>query len=382
MTHEKTSQTLTRSSALLACVTLLSAFGLLVIYSSSSIPAALKTGEPLIFFTKQAVVWFLGILLALGLQVIPLSYIKKWTLPFFVFCLLLLIFLHFGENSLSAGGAKRWLGLLGFTIQPAELIKLGFVLFLAANLARPKINPNDLRFGLIPNALILAAVVALLLLQPDFGTVALLSVLSLSMLFIAGLSRQYIALLSVSALLALLVILVAAPYRLARLMIFLDPWQVASSGGFQIIQSYLGLRNGGLLGVGLGESRQKLFFLPQAHTDFIFSFIGEEFGFIGITLVCLCFLYILWIGYDIALRAKSRYQSFLAIGLTNLLILQACLNIGVCLGLLPTKGITLPFVSHGANSLLVSLVAAGLIARIDREVPSSVQHEAKISVLP
>lgn len=375
------SKNFSRSTALLSAVFLLSGFGLLVIYSSSSIPAALKTGDSTVFFTKQLFVWIIGFSAAIALQKIPIKVIKKLTLPAFFLCLFSLLALQVSDSGLSAGGARRWLAFFGFTIQPAELVKLGFALFLAANLSRPKVNTNDLKTGLLPNLLILGSVTALLLLQPDFGTVALLCALSVAMFFVAGLSRKYFTLLIILALSGLSAILVAAPYRLARLTIFLNPWESASTGGFQIIQSYLGLRNGGLAGVGLGESRQKLFFLPQAHTDFIFSFIGEEFGFIGILLIISCFLYILWLGYEISFRSEKKYESFLAFALTTLLTLQACFNIGVCLGLLPTKGITLPFVSHGANSLLVSLLAAGIIARVDREAKSS-QKQSLNSINP
>jgi cell division protein FtsW len=204
-----------------------------------------------------------------------------------------------------------------------------------------------------------------MMLQPDFGSTVLLVLVTFLMLFIAGLSPTLIGGSFLAGILALVAAVAAAPYRMKRLLSFLDPWSVVSGGGFQIIQSYVGFQNGGLFGLGLGESKQKLFFLPEAHTDFILSVIGEELGVLGVFLVCGLYFFLSWLGFQIAKKQDNKFHALLAYGFTCLISLQAALNMAVVMGMLPTKGIPLPFISNGASSLIVFLVVIGILARLD-----------------
>ncbi len=363
------------SLAIVVCAAMLTSLGLLAIYASSSMKGAQQFGDSLAFFRKQlivAIVGFAGIAVA---QRFPWRWFEGLTLPAFTFSFgtLALIFIP-GTYSV-AGGAARWLHIGGISFQPAELAKLTLIMFLARNLGRSSCDLRKFWKGVFPNLLAFAVLALCLMKQPDFGSTVLMGSLTFIMLFIAGLPFRYLALMGAAGISGMIAAVIAAPYRMARLLSFLDPWADVRGGGFQIIQSYLAFKNGGLLGTGLGESRQKLFFLPEAHTDFILSVIGEELGLIGILLVCCLFLFMSIIGLEIALRQESKYRTLLAVGCTALIFGQSALNMGVTMGLLPTKGMPLPFVSSGASSLLVFLAVTGILARLARE--SSVTSSAK-----
>ena len=240
------------------------------------------------------------------------------------------------------------------------------VFFLAKNLARKDFDVHSIRRGVLPNLGIFALFAVLMMRQPDFGSTVLLGLILVSMLFVAGLQWRYIIGCAVIAVLSMTIAVIVAPYRLARLTSFLDPWGEIKRGGFQIIQSYLAFQNGGFVGVGLGESRQKLFFLPEAHTDFILAVLGEELGFLGVLLIVCLFAYYCFLGFEIALLQSSTYRRYLAFGLTSIIGFQAAINMCVAMGMLPTKGIPLPFISSGATSLLISLVVTGFLWRLSR----------------
>lgn len=355
------------SLAIVVCAAMLTGLGLLAIYASSSMKGAQQFGDSLAFFRKQlivAIAGFAGILIA---QRLPWRWFEALTLPAYVFSLgtLALIFVP-GAYSVG-GGAARWLHLGGVSFQPAELAKLTLIMFLARNLGRSHCDLRKFWGGVFPNLMAFGAFAICLMKQPDFGSTVLMGSLTVVMLFIAGLPFRYLAIMGATSVAGMVAAVVAAPYRMARLMSFLDPWAEVRGGGFQIIQSYLAFKNGGLLGTGLGESRQKLFFLPEAHTDFILSVIGEELGLIGILLVCALFLFMSLIGLEISLRQRTRYRTLLGVGCTSLIFGQSALNMGVTMGLLPTKGMPLPFVSSGASSLVVFLAVTGILARLARE---------------
>lgn len=355
------------SLAIVVCAALLTGIGLLAIYASSSMKGAQQFGDSLAFFRKQfivAIAGFTGIVIA---QRLPWKWFEGVTLPAYVFSLgtLALIFVP-GAYSVG-GGAARWLHLGGISFQPAELAKLTLIMFLAKNLGRSGCDLRSFSKGILPNLIAFGTFAVCLMKQPDFGSTVLMGALTVVMLFVAGLPIRFLAIMAATSLGAMVAAVVAAPYRMARLLSFLDPWAEVRGGGFQIIQSYLAFKNGGLLGTGLGESRQKLFFLPEAHTDFILSVIGEELGLAGILLVCALFLFMSIIGLEISLRQESRYRALLGVGCTALIFGQSALNMGVTMGLLPTKGMPLPFVSSGASSLLVFLAVTGILARLARE---------------
>jgi cell division protein FtsW len=266
---------------------------------------------------------------------------------------------------LERGGARRWLGLGGFSLQPSELTKLAVVLFLARALSRKR---DQLRQ--ISSVLSILAVVGLcaglILLQPDFGTATILCALVYLMLFVAGAHPLHLAGLGVAGAAALGLLATLAEYRMRRLLCFLDPWADSQGCGFQLVQSLIAVGSGGATGVGLGQSRQKMFYLPEAHTDFIFSLVGEELGLVGALCVLALFGLIAVRGFRVASRHPDPFASLLAFGLTLMVVLSAVVNVGVVLGLLPTKGLPLPFVSYGGSALLGAMIAAGMLAALSR----------------
>jgi len=263
-------------------------------------------------------------------------------------------------------GTRRWFGIGGFGIQPSELAKLSAILFTALMLERRRARINELQYSLLPIALIVVGIVALILLQPDFGTaVSLLAVIAV-MVFAAGISYRYLFGAALLALPALYVILMQADYRRRRLLTFMDPWADPLGDGFQIIQSLIAVGTGGVFGKGLMNGVQKLFYLPEPHTDFIYAVISEETGFLGASLVLLCFCVIAWRGLRTAMRAPDTFGAFLALGITMMLVLQAFVNISVVLGLMPTKGIPLPLVSNGGSSMLINLLGVGVLLNISQ----------------
>ena len=363
------------SQPLLYAVWFLTGLGLLAIYTSSSMKGAQQFGDSFLFFRKQAFValgGFAGMFICLKM---PFRWIERSVLPLTCLTVIILGLIFVPGFYVKGGGAARWINLAGFSFQPAELAKITLVLFLAKNLSRSKSNVDQFWTGIFPNIAVFGLLAILLMKQPDFGSTALLGTVTLLMLFVAGISNRHIGLAGGAAVLGVVAAVLAAPYRMARLVSFLDPWAEIKNGGFQIIQSYLAFQNGGLLGVGLGESRQKLYFLPEAHTDFILSVIGEELGLSGVLLVCSLFFFITWTGYRITLMQEVPFRKFLAFGLTSLIAVQASINMGVTMGLLPTKGIPLPFVSSGASSLLVFLCVAAILARLAKDVEPHQNHE-------
>ncbi len=357
-------------NALLFTVFLLTALGLLAIYTSSSIPAEIKFHDTLFFVRKQFVLAALGFGIIMLLQTLPFRWIEMLTLPLVAISGLMLLFTLIPGLQYKANGAARWVRIAWLTFQPSELGKVAMILFLARNLSRPSARIDKRPMAILPNLGVLSAFVLLLMLQPDFGSTVVYVSITMLMLFVAGLPIRYIITAFCLGIVGVIAAILHAPYRLARITSFLDPWESIRTGGFQIVQSYLGFHNGGLLGVGLGESRQKLFFLPEAHTDFILSVIGEETGLLGVFLVLSCFAYIAWLGLRITTMQNETYRKFLAMGISSLISIQAIVNMGVAMGLLPTKGMPLPFVSYGSSSLLSFLLMVGILARLAKVSPS------------
>jgi cell division protein FtsW len=290
--------------------------------------------------------------------------IERVALPLLVISLGLLALIFVPGVYKSGGGAARWISLGGFRFQTSEFAKLALVFFLAKNLSRKDFHVNSLTTGILPNIAVFGCFAVFMMRQPDFGSTVLMGLVLLGMLFVAGLDWRYIFGSLGVALTGMAIAIAMKPYRLARLTSFLDPWAEIQKGGFQIIQSYLAFQNGGLFGLGLGESRQKLFFLPEAHTDFILAVLAEELGFLGVTFLCLAFAYYCFLGFRIAFLQARPFQMYLAFGLTATVGFQGTINMGVAMGLLPTKGIPLPFISSGASSLLMSLVTTALLLRL------------------
>ncbi len=352
----------------LICVTaFLTCLGLLAIYASSSIPAHGAVGDEFLYFRKQMLVAIFGFLVIFCAGHIPLALFERIVLPLFLLSALALAIIHVPGMAHSAKGATRWLRIGPIGFQPAELAKLATIFFMARILSDPRRDIRQFRTGILPALLGVGVLSLLLLSQPDFGTAMLLLMVGFLMVFVAGMPRQQVFALGIAGLLAAAATILAAPYRVKRILTFLNPWAEVRGSGFQIIQSFVGFQKGGLLGVGLGESRQKLFFLPDAHTDFILAVIGEELGLFGVLLVCSCFAFYVYVGFRIISVQHRNFFRFLALGITTLVALQASFNMGVTMGLLPTKGIPLPFVSSGASSLLCFLCATAVLARLSQE---------------
>lgn len=351
-------------NALIFTVLMLVGLGLLVIYTSSSIHADVKFKDSLYFVRKQAMFGLAGFAAIIAIQWIPFRFLEKITLPFILLTIILLVVTLVPGLQHKANGAARWVKLGFFTFQPAEIGKLAWILFLAKSLSRSSSRIDQDKAAIVPNVLLLGILSSLLMLQPDFGSTVVYCSMAFIMLFVAGLPIRYIVTAGAIGIAGAVAAIIHAPYRLKRITSFLNPWDTIDTGGFQIVQSYLGFHNGGLLGAGFGESRQKLLFLPEAHTDFILSVIGEEAGLIGVFLVVACFAYIAWLGMKITTLQTDPFKKFLALGLSALISIQAIVNMGVAMGLLPTKGMPLPFLSFGSSSLLSFLLMVGILAKL------------------
>ena len=348
-------------------ISLLIATGILIIFTASSITANDKFGGMLFFAKKQFFVSILGMLIYSSIQRIDLKFIEKLTLPLIFLSIILAIGPLVPGIQHKVNGASRWIKFGPLTFQPAELCKLSLILFLAKNLSRPSMNMLNLKSGIASNMSLFLIYAVLLMLQPDFGSTVLLASVTFLMMFVAGLNRNYIIAACITGMFAVIAAIIHAPYRLARLTSFLDPWKAVKEGGFQIIQSYIAFYNGNIFGTGLGNSKQKLFFLPEAHTDFILSVVGEELGLVGVSFVILCYLYLIKSGFDIAKNTSDCYKKYLAFGITTLISVQTSINMGVAMGLFPTKGMPLPFVSYGSSSLIVFIIAASILNKIGRD---------------
>lgn len=348
--------------------TFLLCIGLISIYAASSIKAQQLVADPLFFVKKQAVFGLVGVTMVLLAKYIPINWLERFPLPLTLISLILLLLIFVPGVYKNVNAAYRWINIGPLRYQPAELSKLALIFFLAKNLSRPNCNLQSFKIGILPNLVVLSTFVFLLMLQPDFGTSALLGLVTLGMLFCAGVPFRFITYFTGASAVGLVIAILIAPYRMARLVAFIDPWSKFKTGGFQIIQSYLGFQNGGLLGVGLGASKQKLFFLPEAHTDFILAVVGEELGLLGVLLVVFLLFYITFIGFYIAKNQSTPFRRYLAFGLAFLISSQALFNMGVTMGLLPTKGIPLPFVSSGISSLTTFLFSVGVLYRLSHEI--------------
>lgn len=338
--------------------------GLVMVYAASALKGEQQFNDAFMFIRKQAAVALAGLVLMAGVSKVPMRWIERMAVPLFLLAMSLLALIFVPGVYKTTGGAARWISLGGIRFQTSEVAKLALVFFLAKNLSRKDFNIDSWRAGILPNLAVFGCFAFLMMMQPDFGSTALMATVLFSMLFVSGLSWRYIGGGLLLALTGFVAAVVAAPYRLVRLTSFLDPWGSIQRGGFQIIQSFLAFQNGGLLGLGLGESRQKLFFLPEAHTDFILAVLAEELGFLGVTFLCLTFAYYCFLGFRISFLQAKPFPRYLAFGLTTMIGVQGVINMGVAMGLLPTKGIPLPFISSGASSLLMSLVSTAILLRL------------------
>lgn len=343
-------------------VTILTAIGILMIYSSSAIPA-LKRMNDLFFFLKRQMIWaVIGIVMMIIVSRIDYkNWDRLFLLIFGLTIFLLILVLIMGKE---VNGARRWLRLGILSFQPAELAKLTIIIYMARIIAKKGEKIKDFMNGFLPVMSVIGLVVMLIMIEPDVGTAVTIGIIALSLLFASGARLKHIMFLGIMLTPLMYTLIFNVGYRMQRLKTYWDPWKDPYNSGYQIIQSYLALGSGGLFGVGLGEGKQKLFFLPEAHTDFIFSILGEELGFAGGAAVIALFAALIWLGFVISLRAEGAFAKYTALGITIMIGMQAVINISVVTGLLPTKGIPLPFVSFGGSSLLVNMMSIGILMNI------------------
>jgi cell division protein FtsW len=344
--------------------------GVVMVYSASAVWAMERADDQYLFLFKQLTWAVIGLCLLPVLMRIDYRTYREpvviWTALAIVG--LLLVAVLFGRP---VKGATRWLNVGGLGIQPSELAKIAVVIFVAALLERRMDRVNEPSHALLPIALVVGGAVGLILLQPDLGTAVAILAIAGIMIFAAGISYQYLFGLGLAALPALYYVVMWSEYRRRRILAFLDPWADPLNDGFQIIQSFIAVGTGGIFGRGLMDGVQKLFYLPEPHNDFIYSVIGEELGLVGTTIVLVCFCIITWRGLRASSRAPDRFGAFLALGLTMMVSFQAFFNISVVLGLLPTKGIPLPFVSYGGSSLLINMIGVGVLLNVSQHASSS-----------
>ena len=351
---------------LLFGVILISLFGLLMIYSSSYIWAEYKFNNQFKFFVTQGI--FLVISYFIMLIVINIDYkryLDKANIIFGVCFLLLILVLIPGIGSVR-NGSRSWFGFGGFGIQPSEFAKLGMIIFTSKYLSNNEKELNKIFSGVFPILFILMIIFGLIMLQPDFGTGIVLVMSIIVMLFISGVNMSFFVKVGVLGILGIVILVVIAPYRMERILSFINPWSDPLGSGFQIIQSLYAIGPGGLLGMGLGNSIQKHFYLPEPQTDFIFSIISEEFGFLGILIVSSLFLLIIYRGFRISKKCDDRFGKYLAFGITFQLAFQSLLNLMVVVGLIPVTGVTLPFLSYGGSSLIITMLGTSILLNISK----------------
>ncbi|MFC1824655.1 putative lipid II flippase FtsW [Thermodesulfobacteriota bacterium] len=346
---------------------LLMSLGLVAIYSASSLIAAHKMGDSYFFLKKQGMYCLIGLCTLIIVKNIPASIYRVLSYPLLLLSFSLLVVLLVPGVGVKVGGACRWLRYGAISFQPSEFAKFSLVIYVAYSMAKKGPLMTSFSKGLLPHLCIASAFILLILLQPDLGTSIIIGCWLLMLLFVGGVKFWHLLSILVLSTPLLAWLIWQADYRLKRWWAFLNPWDDPHGLGFQIIHSFLAIGSGGIFGVGLGNSKQKLFYLPEPHTDFILSIVAEELGFVGVATVTVLFGILIIRGIKIALNARDLHSSYLALGISFLIGLQVLVNMGVVMGLLPTKGLTLPLISYGGTSLLINLIMIGILLNISEK---------------
>ena len=347
-------------------VIILAIFGCIMIYSSSYIWAEYKFNDAFKYFKNQFVFLILGSILMYILSKINYNFYKKKSNLIILLCFVLLVLVLIPVIGVVRNGSRSWFGIGGFGIQPSEAAKVGLVIFVAKYLSNNYSIMYDIKKGVLPIIFVIGIFFILIMLEPDFGTAMVITMALVAMIFISKVKLSFFIKIGVVGLLGIVALIIIAPYRMARIVSFLNPWSDPLGSGFQIIQSLYAIGPGGLFGMGFGNSIQKHFYLPEPQTDFIFSIISEEFGILGVIIVSGLFLTILYRGIRIALNSKENFSKYLAFGMIFQILIQAVMNLMVVIGLIPVTGVTLPFLSYGGSSLLITLVSIGILLNISR----------------
>jgi cell division protein FtsW len=349
---------------LLFPVLFLVGIGIVMVYSASSAVALKQYGSDYLFLKKQAFFALIGIVALAACRHFPYQWYRLLSYPLLAVALILLIAIQVTGFGFSAGGSARWLKIGILTFQPSEFARFALVVFLAYSLDKKGEKIKAFSIGFVPHLLVFGVFAVCIIQQPDFGSVIILGILTWLMMFVGGVRCRHLFTSLITLLPVAIYYLVAAEYRVKRLLSYLNPWDYPADEGYQIVHSLMAFGTGGVWGTGIGKGFQKLFYLPEPHTDFIFSIIGEEFGLIGVLIIIVLYGLILVKGIQIARHAPDTFGSLMAFGLTSALGLQVCINMGVALGLLPTKGLTLPFLSYGGTSLLLNMASIGVLMNI------------------
>jgi cell division protein FtsW len=364
--------------ALILAIVLL---GLVMVTSASISIASKESGDPFSYLERQLVLCLTGFVLAGILFCIRTEYLEKLAWPLLIFAVALLFFVLVPGLGHVVNGSRRWIRLLGFNFQASELARVLVLIFIASYAVRREDELRSTAMGLIKPMGLLVFIALLLLAEPDFGAASVLFVTGFGVLFIAGARLRFVALTAAAGAGAMALLVLLVPYRMARVTSFLDPWADPYNSGFQLTQSLIAIGRGEWFGVGLGESVQKLFYLPEAHTDFLFAVLAEELGLVGVAVTLALFIALVWRSFwiaQLAARANLKFQAYLAAGFGLWLGAQALINIGVNMGVLPTKGLTLPLMSYGRSSMIVTLAWVGLLLRVYHEAMQSGRGMAKV----
>ena len=347
-------------------VIIVAIFGIIMIYSASSIWAEYKFNDAFKFVKNQSLFFLIGISLMIAISKIDYQIFKKKANLILGICFILLTLVLIPGIGSVRNGSRSWFGIGGFGIQPSEFAKIGLIIYTAKYLSNNKKELRSIKKGVLPILLIIGLFFLLIMLEPDFGSAMVIVLSLISLIFISGVKISFFLKIGLVGLIGIVALIIVAPYRMARIVSFLNPWSDPLGSGFQIIQSLYAIGPGGLLGQGFLKSHQKHFYLPEPQTDFIFSIISEEFGFLGVLIITSFFGFIFYRTVKIALKTNDLFGKFLAFGIGISIIIQATLNLCVVIGLIPVTGVTLPFFSYGGSSLLVSMASIGIILNISK----------------
>ena len=351
---------------LLIAVIIISIFGVLMIYSSSSIWAEYKFNDPFRYLKMQGIFLIIGIILMFIIAKIPYTYYKDKANIILLVCFLLLILVLIPGIGKIRNGSRSWFGIGSLGIQPSEFMKLALIIFVSKYLSNNDRYIKDIKKGILPILGVTLLVFFLIMLQPDFGTGVIIVMTIIGLLFIAGLNIKFFLITGLFGIIGAVILILIAPYRFKRILSFINPWIDPLGSGFQAIQSLFAIGPGGFLGLGIGNSIQKHFYLPEPQTDFIFAIISEELGFLAVIIVSILFITIIYRGIKISLSSKDLFAKYLSFGIIFGLAFQALLNLMVVVSLIPITGVTLPFLSYGGSSLLITMISMGILLNISR----------------
>jgi len=350
--------------SILTIISILVCIGIVMIYSASAIYAYGSVGDSMYFLKRHLLYLAIGLVMMVGAMAVDLNKLRGLAKPLMLFALFLLALVLIPHIGKETAGARRWfrVGLVNF--QPSEFAKIAIMVYMADLIARKKDLMKSFVHGYVPAIAVLGLTVGLVLLEPDLGTAATITFISFILFYVSGVRAPYILASFLASIPVLYVLLFRVPFRRKRMIIFLNPWADKRGTGFQIIQSFIALGSGGIFGVGLGQSKQKLFYLPASHTDFIFSIVGEELGFLGAASIVALFMLFVWEGMKVVFKAPGMFERMLSLAIVSLIAIEAIINIGVTAGALPTKGLPLPFISYGGSGLIFHLTAIGLLLNV------------------